>query len=105
MKTVTLGDVAQLIRSKNAGPFLLTLDILFDDRERYEALKASGILSASAISAMYDVDEENVSIVAYDAGLAVKITFPRKVISGSPFDRDVYGAQQHAPLVGLRVPG
>ena len=54
---------------------------------------------------MYDVDEENVDIVAYDAGLAIKITFPRKVISGSPFDRDVYGAQQHAPLVGLRVPG
>ena len=31
----TLGDLAKLVRSKNAGPFWLTIDIMFDDAEAY----------------------------------------------------------------------
>ena len=30
-----LGDLATLIRSKNAGPFILTFDIMFDDEASY----------------------------------------------------------------------
>ena len=31
----TLGDLAKLVRSKNAGPFWLTIDIMFDDADAY----------------------------------------------------------------------
>ena len=36
-----LFDLAAVIRSKNSGPFELTLDIFFEDRAVYEAVKAS----------------------------------------------------------------
>ena len=31
----TLGELAKLVRSKNAGPFWLTIDIMFDDADAY----------------------------------------------------------------------
>ena len=41
-----LGELASLIRSKNAGPFELTFDIMFDNVDSFERVKASGALSA-----------------------------------------------------------
>ena len=40
----------------------------------------------------------------YDAGLAFKATIPRLVPAGDIGDTDVYGAQQHAPLLDVKVP-
>ena len=40
-----LGKLARLIRSKNAGPFELTFDIMFEDPESFERVRASGALS------------------------------------------------------------
>ena len=45
-----LGDVAKVIRSKNAGPLLLTIDVIFGDEETYEKVLASGVLDARAIA-------------------------------------------------------
>ncbi len=42
-------------------------------------------------------------LVFYDQALGVKITFSRLVSSSSALDTDVYGAQQHAPLMDLMV--
>jgi hypothetical protein len=101
----TLGDLAQLIRSKNAGPFALTFDIMFDDEKVYQKVKASGAVSAKLISDLYSVPIETVHFVEYDPGLAFKATIPRPIISGHVGDGDIYGAQQFAPLVDVEVPG
>ncbi len=99
-----LGELARLIRSKNAGPFLLTFDIMFDDAATYEAVKRSRALTPAIIARMYGIPEEQVRFVEYDPGLAFKATIPRPTTSGDPGDTDIYGAQQHAPLVDLEVP-
>ena len=99
-----LGELARLVRSKNAGPFLLTFDVLFDRPEIYQAVKRSHVLNAATIGRLYGIPEEQVRFTAYDPGLAFKATIPRPVPSGDPRDGDVYGAQQHAPLVELDVP-
>ena len=36
-----LGDLAKLVRSKNAGPFWLTIDIIFDDAEAYRRARVA----------------------------------------------------------------
>jgi len=41
----TLGDLARLIRSKNAGPFVLTFDIMFDDKADYLRVRDSGVVT------------------------------------------------------------
>ena len=100
-----LYDLAHVLRSKNSGPFAVTLDVLFDDPERYERVKASGRLTPQSVARLYGLPEEAITDFAYfDAALGVKITYLRPVASGTVGDRDVYGAQQHAPLMDLDIP-
>ncbi len=103
MKT-RLYDVAKVLRSKNSGPFELTLDCLFDDETIYRKVKDSGIINKSLVSQLYHVPESMiVEIVFFDPALGFKITLARKVSSGTTGDTDVYGAQQHAPLMELMI--
>lgn len=100
-----LSDLATVIRSKNAGPFELTFDVMFDDRDTYEAVKASGAISAQRVADLYQVSHNEVLVCrAYDPALAFKITIRRPVGSGDPGETDVYGCQQHMPLTALDVP-
>ena len=99
-----LGDLARLIRSKNAGPFELTFDIMFEDRETYEQVKRSGVISAQLFSRMYSTPIDLVRVYEYDPAFAIKITIPRPVVSGAIGDSDVHGGQQFGPLVELEIP-
>ena len=100
----TIRDSAVMCRSKNAGPFEVTLDIAFPDRETYEKVKASGIICPELIAARYGVKPEDVIFTAYDAGLAFKATIPRAIPAGDFGDTDVYGCQQHALLLDVELP-
>lgn len=102
---VRLYDWAKILRSKNAGPFQLTLDIIFDDEKRYKIVKESGVINRDLICRLYRVPPEDVyHLVFFDAALAIKITIKRPTDSGSIGDTDVYGAQQHAPLIDVSIP-
>ena len=103
----TLGELADVMRSKNAGPFQFTIDLMFNDRAVYDRVKHSGVIDAKVIAPLYRVEESLVRVMPFDRVRAIKITIPRRTGahgSGSAFDRDVYGAQQHGPLVDLRIP-
>lgn len=98
-----LAELATLIRSKNAGPFTLTIDIMFDDRDTYDRVIQSGVLSQARIGSIYNLREEDVKIFPYPPAYAIKVTFPRPVTSGDLADGDVLGGQQYAPLVDLLI--
>ena len=55
-----LWQFTKLIRSKNAGPFELTLDIMFKDKESYALVLKSGVLSLAMIAGVYGVRPEEV---------------------------------------------
>ena len=99
-----LSSLASVLRSKNAGPFLLTLDIMFDGEVRYDQVRNSGVISKQLISGLYKVSEEEVQIFEYDPAFAIKITIHRRYPVGDERDTDIYGAQQHAPLLDIEVP-
>lgn len=99
-----LYECAKVLRSKNSGPFQVTLDCLFDDESIYYKVKDSGIINEELVCEMYHISKEMISeIVFFDPALGFKITFFRKISSGTCFDTDVYGAQQHAPLMELVI--
>jgi hypothetical protein len=99
-----LYDLAAVLRSKNSGPFETTVDALFTNPAIYYKIKDSGVINKAMVSKLYNITEENIShIVFFDQALGFKITFARKISSGTFLDRDVYGAQQHAPLMELEV--
>ena len=100
-----LDELAKVIRSKNAGPFELTFDVMFDDAAAYERVKKSGVINARRIAEAYRVRADDVLVCRpYDPAVAFKITIRRPVGSGDLLDRDVYGCQQHVPLTRLEIP-
>lgn len=94
-----LRDLARVVRSKNAGPTLLTLDLFLRDAESFERAARSPALSLEAVARVYGVPPGTVSRHDWPALRVIKLTLPRAVRAGSPGDADVYGAQQHAPLL------
>ncbi|AWB34840.1 DUF4387 domain-containing protein [Orrella marina] len=96
-------DYARILRSKNAGAFVLTIDVIFKDQQAYDHVTRSAALDAQIIANRYQVPSEDVRIIAYPQVLAIKVTMPRLVGSGDLADSDVYGSQQHVPLMYLPV--
>jgi len=100
-----LYDLAEVLRSKNAGPLLITFDIILPDADTYRRVIESEVLTPELIATLYGLPARDVQIMAFEAANAIKITIPRTgPTSGAPGDRDVYGAQQHVPLIDIRIP-
>ena len=55
-----LGDIAKACKSKNAGPFELTLDIMFGDAATFERVRATGVITPALIARLYNVAESAV---------------------------------------------
>ena len=98
-----LYDLARVIRSKNAGPFTLTVDMFFDSKNDFEKLVCSHAFNKDVISSLYKVSADSVEIYSFAEIMAVKVSMPRLVSSGSVGDCDVYGSQQHFPLADIEI--
>ncbi len=99
-----LGDLATLIRSKNAGPFILTFDIMFDDEAAYRRVIGAGVITKEAFARLYSVAVDDITLVHHDAARAIKISMPRPIFQCALADSDTYGGQQYGPLVELEIP-
>jgi len=100
--TYKLRDLADVIRSKNAGPYELTFDIMFKTEEIYRAVAAAEIINKTSFAALYNIATDDVmEIIHFDPAKAIKVTIARPVASGDLRETDVYGAQQHAPLMNF----
>jgi hypothetical protein len=97
-------EIAQVCKSKNAGPFEVTIDVVFADKAMFDKVKRTNVLNAELIGRLYKVSPADVLFTIYDAGLAFKATVPRRIPAGDLGDTDVYGAQQHAPLLEVDIP-
>ncbi|MBE7052425.1 MAG: DUF4387 domain-containing protein [Ruminococcaceae bacterium] len=92
-------DYTKILRSKNAGPLFITFDLIFNSREDMKYVEQR--LTKEQISKAYDVSTDKIDIISYDIVNSIKITFPRKNISGALADNDIYGCQQHMPLANI----
>jgi hypothetical protein len=98
-----LGELARLIRSKNAGPFELTFDIMFDDALLFERVRASGALSREVVAALYRLPPEQVKFFVVPSALAFKASIPRPRFQSDVLDSDNHGGQQYAPLIDIEI--
>lgn len=100
-----LQDLAQVIRSKNSGPFEITFDVIFAKRETYQRVKNSDVLTHALICKLYSVPKDDiVALLFFEPALAFKFTLRRNWAQGSIGERDTFGAQQHAPLMAVDIP-
>lgn len=85
-----LGDIVQKVRSKNAGPFWLTIDIFCGDTESYA--RVSQQMSRDRIAALFAVSPDVIKSFALPDLRVVKFSLPRPATQGSVADRDMHGA-------------
>jgi len=102
---VALKDIVKVLRSKNAGPFEVTIDIVFKNNEDYKKFINSGIVTLELIAKLYKLPkEEIITFCGFEAANAFKITIPRRRNQGSIGETDMHAAQQHAPLLDIMIP-
>jgi hypothetical protein len=99
-----LVQLTSLIRSKNAGPFSLTFDIMFPDQQSYLRVKRSGILNVALFAKLFQRKLETVRFFECDNALAFKFSIPRPIFQGDLGDGDLHGGQQFTPLVDIEIP-
>lgn len=106
----TLGDIAKLIRSKNAGPYEVTLDVMFDSEAGYQLVKESNFLHAESMAHLFDICEADIVWQGFfDQALAYKVTIPRfrkgkPTPSGGFMESDVHASQQYTGFMNLALP-
>ncbi len=97
----TVGAIAEKVRSKNAGPFWVTVDIFCGSEAAYRRLSA-GLDTARAAAALgtetqllrrFDIPDLNV----------VKLSLPRPAVQGTAADRDMHGAGWAVLVAGLAL--
>jgi hypothetical protein len=80
-------------------------ELFFKDKETYEKVKRTKVITKELIAKLYHIPIEKVlHFVEFDPANAIKATIVRPVDSGSIGETDVYGAQQHAPLLDIKIP-
>jgi hypothetical protein len=105
----TVGEAAKVIRSKNAGPYEITFDIIFNNRDTYDYVKKTGILTTKLIATIYNLSVDDIVYCGFfDQALAFKATIPRMrggnpVASGGFMEDDVHGSQKYLPLMNLKL--
>ena len=100
-----LGALASIIRSKNAGPFEVTFDVMFSTRSVYDRVKDSKILTRNNIASLYVLEETDVvTAIWWPQALAFKATVVRSAVSGGWGEVDVHSSTQHVKLMHLEVP-
>lgn len=100
----TLADLAVEVRSKNAGPFWVTMELFMRDADGYRVAADEDFLDEQVVADLYRVDPATVQIFRIPSLNVVKISFPRPISQGSLRDRDMHMGQHHVPLAVLPVP-
>jgi hypothetical protein len=117
-----LTDIAPIIRSKNSGPYEITLDVVFSSSSIYNIIKESSLLTPSMVARLYHIKEEEIIWCGfYDQAMAWKCTIPRYreeigngvagnergvrrvVPNGGFMETDVHASQQYAGLLSLEL--
>ncbi len=105
MKTAKLVELAKTIRSKNAGTDKITFDIIFREKENYDRVKKSRVLTKKSMARLFNIPEGRISdFIEFDPANAIKFTINRLHPSGSPGETDIFGCQQYPPLLDLEIP-
>ncbi|NLJ77164.1 MAG: DUF4387 domain-containing protein [Peptococcaceae bacterium] len=105
MKNIRLVEMARVIRSKNSSPYELTFDIIFKDRENFELARRSGVFTEKLFASLYKIEiDQVISVIEFVPANAIKATIARPIVSGSTGDSDIYGAQQHVPILNITIP-
>ncbi len=94
-------DLAEKVRSKNAGPFWVTVDIFCGSTEAFERIKNG--LTTKAVAERFDTPEQLLKRFDIQSLNVVKISVPRPSVQGTISDRDMHGAGWAALVAEMQI--
>lgn len=98
-----LRDVCRHIRSKNAGPYWITIDLFFADADAFGRHADAPAISATAMGALFGADAAQIKRFAVPDLHVVKLSYPRRHPQGGAVERDMHGGQQYVRLLDVEV--
>lgn len=97
----TIENTVKYIRSKNAGPFWLTIDAFCNTVEDTKKVAAAFERERVFIASAFQVKPEDLQIFCLKHIQVAKISLPRVPVEGSRNERDMHGGQQYVTLLDI----
>lgn len=98
-----LRDVTRYVRSKNAGPFWITVDIFFDGPETFARYSDDPAIGVDAFAELFGASAQQVKRFPIESLNVVKLSYPRRDPQGGVVERDMHGGQQYVPLLDVEL--
>ena len=98
-----VGDVCRHVRSKNAGPFWVTVDLFFDSEKNFDRYSASPALHGEQVARLCGTDSAHVRKIVVRDLLMIKLTYPRRFPQGGICERDMHSGQQYVRFLELEL--
>lgn len=98
-----LRDVCSHVRSKNAGPYWITVDLFFADQDAFRRHADAPAIGAAAVGELLGVDGARIKRFAVPDLNVVKLSYPRPRPQGGVVERDMHGGQQYVRLLNVEV--
>lgn len=98
-----LRDVSRHVRSKQAGPFWVTIDIWFDGKTSFDLYRDSQSLSPSVFASLFGTDASLVKRIPVPELNLIKISYPRATPQGGIVERDMHSGQQYVRLLDVEM--
>ena len=98
-----IGEVCRHVRSKNAGPFWVTVDLFFGSEEKYRLYRDAPALGPELFGRLYGADPKLVKRLPVDSLRMIKISYPRPKAQGWKGERDMHAGQQYARLLDIEI--
>ena len=98
-----LKDLCRHIRSKNAGPFWITVDLFFKDAAAFESGVRDPALSPDNLAPWFGAPAEHIRVIPVAGLKAIKISYPRPQPQGWRGERDMHAGQGYVSLLDLEM--
>ena len=98
-----LSDICRYIRSKNAGPFWITVDLFFNDRTTFDLYVESPGLACKALAPHLGVAADEIRRFDVAALGVIKFSYRRREPQGGMVERDMHGGQYFADLLDVDI--
>jgi hypothetical protein len=98
-----ISELVQYVRSKNAGPFWVTLEIFCGSDESYNRIKNSPNITPEKVAAMYGAKAGMIKSFYIDNLRIIKFSYPRPFPSGHKYENDMHAGQQYIRIADTEV--
>lgn len=99
----TVQDVCRHVRSKNAGPFWVTFDLFFRNREDFHRYARHPALGPATFERLFGTDPTLVKQFPVENLNMVKISCVRPAPSGGREERDMHSGQMFVRLLDVQL--